>query len=109
MKPVRFFYDIACPYAYIASTQIEAICKAASAPLEWCPILLGGLYRSVGGTDHPATLRTVSHSIDTLLALGRPVEASALRSDWLHRVETVREGAGPRPEQALWLDRIEGE
>ena len=55
MKPVRFFYDIACPYAYIASTQIEAICKAASAPLEWCPILLGGLYRSVGGTDHPAT------------------------------------------------------
>ncbi|MEC7240950.1 MAG: 2-hydroxychromene-2-carboxylate isomerase [Myxococcota bacterium] len=54
MKSVRFFYDIACPYAYIASTQIEAICAAANASLEWCPILLGGLYRSVGGTDHPA-------------------------------------------------------
>ena len=54
MKTVRFFYDIACPYAYLASTQIEAICRAADAELEWCPILLGGLYRSVGGKDHPA-------------------------------------------------------
>jgi len=54
MPTVRFFYDIACPYAYLASTQIEAICTAAGAELEWKPILLGGLYRSVGGKDHPA-------------------------------------------------------
>jgi 2-hydroxychromene-2-carboxylate isomerase len=54
MKTLQFFYDIACPYAYLASTQIEAICRSTDTQLEWKPILLGGLYRSIGGKDHPA-------------------------------------------------------
>jgi 2-hydroxychromene-2-carboxylate isomerase len=54
MKTLQFYYDIACPYAYLASTQIEAICRATDTELQWKPILLGGLYRSVGGKDHPA-------------------------------------------------------
>jgi 2-hydroxychromene-2-carboxylate isomerase len=54
MQTVGFFYDIACPYAYLASTQIEAIADSQGAQVDWKPILLGGLYKAVGGKDHPA-------------------------------------------------------
>src|SRR5262245_57616447 len=46
MAHVDFYFDVVCPYAYLAHTQIESICHAAE--LSWKPILLGGLFRSIG-------------------------------------------------------------
>jgi 2-hydroxychromene-2-carboxylate isomerase len=51
---IRFYYDIVCPYAYLASRRVEAMAERAGAELEWCPVLLGGLYRNHGTADVPA-------------------------------------------------------
>lgn len=45
MASVVFTFDIVCPYAYVASTRIEAVAQRTGASLEWRPVLLGGLYR----------------------------------------------------------------
>lgn len=50
----RFFYDIVCPYAYLASTQIEQLAKETGADIEWVPMLLGGVFRSIGAPQVPA-------------------------------------------------------
>jgi 2-hydroxychromene-2-carboxylate isomerase len=51
---VRFYYDIVCPYAYLASTRIAALAERTKTTLEWCPVLLGGLYKNHGTADVPA-------------------------------------------------------
>ncbi len=43
-----FYYDIVCPYAYMASRRVEALAKRTGATLHWRPVLLGGVYRSIG-------------------------------------------------------------
>jgi 2-hydroxychromene-2-carboxylate isomerase len=50
----QFYYDIVCPFAYLASTQIEAMAARAGAEIEWVPILLGGVFRAIGAADKPA-------------------------------------------------------
>ena len=51
---VTFYYDVVCPYAYLASTQVEAMAARAGATIEWVPILLGGVFRAIGQADVPA-------------------------------------------------------
>lgn len=53
MKRVDFFYDFSCPYAYLAHTQIEAVCARAGAELAWRPMLLGGVFQAVGTVQVP--------------------------------------------------------
>ncbi|WP_181198175.1 2-hydroxychromene-2-carboxylate isomerase [Enhygromyxa salina] len=43
---LRFYFDFSCPYAYVASTQIEAVAERAGARLDPRPILLGGVFRA---------------------------------------------------------------
>ena len=44
---VVFYYDIVCPYAYLASTQIEAVAERAGAAVAWQPVLLGGILQAL--------------------------------------------------------------
>ena len=48
-----FYYDIVCPYAYLASTQIEAGAARTGAELVWHPVLLGGNFRHVNADQVP--------------------------------------------------------
>lgn len=48
MKTVEFFYDITCPFAYLASTQIDIVAARADAEVIYKPFLLGGLLRDIG-------------------------------------------------------------
>jgi 2-hydroxychromene-2-carboxylate isomerase len=41
-----FYYDFSCPYAYLASTQVEALGLRQRAVLLWRPVLLGGLIKA---------------------------------------------------------------
>jgi 2-hydroxychromene-2-carboxylate isomerase len=54
MARFTFYYDIVCPYAYLASTQIEAMAARAGAEIDWVPVLLGGIFRAIGQEDVPA-------------------------------------------------------
>ncbi|KAI5061918.1 hypothetical protein GOP47_0022457 [Adiantum capillus-veneris] len=41
---IEFAFDIACPFAYLASLQVEQVAYRCSASITWTPVLLGGLY-----------------------------------------------------------------
>jgi 2-hydroxychromene-2-carboxylate isomerase len=54
---VDFYFDLSCPYAYLGSEEIEALCTRLGATLRWQPMLLGGVFRSIGAGEGPmATL-----------------------------------------------------
>ncbi|QDS67864.1 hypothetical protein FKW77_007820 [Venturia effusa] len=42
---LEFFFDISCPFAYIASHRVEALASRVDADLIWTPVLLGAIYR----------------------------------------------------------------
>jgi 2-hydroxychromene-2-carboxylate isomerase len=50
---MKFYYDVVCPYAYLASTRIEALAARAGQTIEWTPILLGGVFKSIGRDEAP--------------------------------------------------------
>jgi 2-hydroxychromene-2-carboxylate isomerase len=50
---LHVYWDFSSPFAYLGSTQIEAMAARASATVVWHPILLGGLFRSLGGPEVP--------------------------------------------------------
>jgi 2-hydroxychromene-2-carboxylate isomerase len=54
MARFTFYYDVVCPWAYLASTRVEALARRAGAEILWEPILLGGLLQAIGHTPSPA-------------------------------------------------------
>ncbi len=52
-RDVAFFFDFSSPFAYLASTQIEAVARRAGATVRWKPFLLGGLFKAIGTPDVP--------------------------------------------------------
>lgn len=48
MEHLEFHFDIVCPFAYLASTQVEALVQRNGATLSWHPVLLGGLLQAHG-------------------------------------------------------------
>ena len=47
MATFDFFYDLASPYSYLASTQLEALCARTGAAARLIPITLGGLRKEL--------------------------------------------------------------
>lgn len=56
MARLHVWFDYSCPYAYLASTQVEALAKRTNADLVWEPMLLGGVFRA---NDTPQNLFNV--------------------------------------------------
>jgi 2-hydroxychromene-2-carboxylate isomerase len=48
MSVLDFWFDYSCPYAYLGSTQVEALARRMNAELRWRPMLLGGIFRESG-------------------------------------------------------------
>ena len=55
MHKITFYYDIVCPYAYIASQRIEALAARSGATVDWTPVLLGGIYKSIEAPQVPSS------------------------------------------------------
>jgi 2-hydroxychromene-2-carboxylate isomerase len=51
---LRFTYDIVCPFAYLASERLEALSARTGLQVQWCPVLLGGIYEHHGSDQVPA-------------------------------------------------------
>ena len=54
MARLDFYYDYACPYAYLASTRVEALAARTGAELHYRPMLLGGVFQAIGAPSVPA-------------------------------------------------------
>jgi 2-hydroxychromene-2-carboxylate isomerase len=48
-----FYFDVVCPYAYLASRHIEGLAARAGVRLTLEPVLLGGIFRAIGAPDAP--------------------------------------------------------
>jgi 2-hydroxychromene-2-carboxylate isomerase len=49
MSPaLDFWFDYSCPYAYLASTQVEGLAARTGAALAFKPMLLGGVFAANG-------------------------------------------------------------
>lgn len=40
MAELTFYYDVVCPFAYVASRLIERIAEKYAAKIHWTPVLL---------------------------------------------------------------------
>ena len=47
------YWDFSSPFAYLGATQVEALAKRTGARVTWRPLLLGGLFRSIGAPEVP--------------------------------------------------------
>ena len=47
------YWDFSSPFAYLGATQAAALAKRTGARVTWRPLLLGGLFRSIGTPDVP--------------------------------------------------------
>ena len=45
---VDFYYDFGSPTAYLAWTQLPALCERNNATLNYKPVLLGGIFKATG-------------------------------------------------------------
>jgi 2-hydroxychromene-2-carboxylate isomerase len=45
MPKVTFYFDLGSPYAYLAAERLDTLLPE---PIEWQPILLGGLFKATG-------------------------------------------------------------
>jgi len=52
-KRLTFYYDFASPWTYLAATQVERVAAECNATVEYVPILLGALFKQLGGPDLP--------------------------------------------------------
>lgn len=48
-KPaIDFYFDFSSPYGYLAATRIEALAARHQRRVNWCPILLGPMFKAAG-------------------------------------------------------------
>ena len=72
-RKVDFFFDIASPTAYIAWARLPAIAERQGAELEYRPMLLGGLFRTVENVSpvmHEAKRAYMFRDIERCAAMG---------------------------------------
>jgi 2-hydroxychromene-2-carboxylate isomerase len=48
-----FYFDFSSPYGYLASEKIEALAQKHGRTVNWCPILLGAIFKVTGGAPLP--------------------------------------------------------
>ena len=73
-----FYYDIVCPYAYMASTRVEAIAARAGVQVNYQPILLGGLFQNHATANIPAQTWTPAKQLLGLADIHRSAERLGL-------------------------------
>ena len=54
-QPIDFYFDFACPYAYLASTRLHALAAQTDSEIRLKPVLLGGIFRSLKQPQNMST------------------------------------------------------
>ena len=90
---LEFFFDVASPYTYLASTRIDADASAAGVQVTWRPFLLGAVMKATG--NQPPAL---------VLARGRYMYKDLLR--WSKRLNVPFKMPAVFPVSSLTAQRI---
>lgn len=80
--PVDFYFDYSSPFAYLALTRAEQVFGDAG---RWRPILLGGLFRSIGTADVPLFTQSPAKRQHTMQDLGRQARRLGVEFNWPSR------------------------
>jgi len=70
-KTLEFFFDFTSPYAYLASSQVEALAERTGATLRYRPFLLGAVFKATGNSP---PLLVPAKKVHMLKDLGRWTE-----------------------------------
>jgi 2-hydroxychromene-2-carboxylate isomerase len=70
-REVEIWFDVVCPYAYLASTQIDSVAARAGARVRWEPMLLGGVFRAIGQGNDPNQTMSEAKRLHTARDLER--------------------------------------
>jgi 2-hydroxychromene-2-carboxylate isomerase len=68
MKTIEFFFDVGSPAAYLAWTQLPALCASAGSRIDYRPMLLGGVFQATGNQS-PMTVPAKGSYMQRDLAL----------------------------------------
>jgi len=52
-KVLDVYWDFSSPFAYLGAVQAEAVARRTGARVNWHPLLLGGLFKSIGMAEVP--------------------------------------------------------
>jgi 2-hydroxychromene-2-carboxylate isomerase len=120
MAHLEYHFDIVCPYAYLGSTQVAALCRKHNATLSWHPVLLGGLLKSVKVDPMFTTKLSPAKAKHNVLDMYRHAEMMGVpfKFNPLHPIRTVKVQralvAANVPEKlihqlyhAYWVDNID--
>src|SRR5208282_1902835 len=50
---LELYWDFSSPFAYLGSTQAEALAARTGTTLVWRPMLLGAVFKAIGAPDAP--------------------------------------------------------
>src|SRR5512139_3992707 len=67
---LELWFDFSCPYAYLASQRVAAL----GVPVDWRPMLLGGVFRGIGAGDGPMATLSVAKATHNLHDMHRWAE-----------------------------------
>jgi 2-hydroxychromene-2-carboxylate isomerase len=68
---LEIYWDFSSPYAYLGSTQADALAARTGATLVWKPMLLGGLFKAIGQVEAPVLEWSEVKRMHTFKDLGR--------------------------------------
>ncbi len=105
LAPVDLYFDYSSPFAYLALAQAEAVLGAAAT---WRPLLLGGLFRSLGTPDVPLFAQSPEKRRHTMLDLTRQAARAGVAFAWPTRFPINSVLALRLTVQARLADTLEG-
>ena len=85
---IELWFDFSCPYAYLASLRAPTL----GVPIDWRPMLLGGVFRGIGAGDGPMATQSLAKATHNLHDMHRWAELfeAPFRMPAGHPMRTVR-------------------
>lgn len=116
---LEVYFDFSSPWAYLGSTQVEALAARTGATIVWRPLLLGGLFKALGQSDVPLLAMSAAKQAWMSKELERyaarwgvpyrfptcfPIRSVELLRIWLALPEPRRDAFRERAMAAIWAD-----
>ena len=105
---IEFFFDISSPWTYLAFHNVQPLAAECQTPIQWRPILVGGIFNSVNPSvyamrEHPVPLKQ-AYMLKDLQDWARQAGLKIVMPPKVFPVNSVKAMRG-----CLWLARQAGD